>query len=75
MAKELSMVEGNEKGSQARKYFIACEKKLKEVSIPKLPQTYKEALLELIRVEEEKEQLLVANSKLEEKTKTQHKSA
>lgn len=28
-AKELSMVEGNEKGKQARKYFIACEKKLK----------------------------------------------
>ena len=44
-----------------------------ENSTPKLPQTYKEALLELIRVEEEKEQLLIANSKLEEKTKTQHK--
>ena len=30
MAKELSMVENNEKGSQARKYFIQCEKQLKE---------------------------------------------
>ena len=30
MAKELSMVENNEKGSQARKYFIQCEKELKE---------------------------------------------
>jgi len=29
-AKELSMVEGNEKGKQARRYFIACEKKLKQ---------------------------------------------
>lgn len=29
-AKELSMVEGNAKGKQARKYFIACEKQLKE---------------------------------------------
>lgn len=29
-AKELSMVEGNEKGKQARRYFIACEKELVE---------------------------------------------
>lgn len=28
MAKELSMVENNERGRQARKYFIACEKAL-----------------------------------------------
>ena len=36
MAKELSMVENNEKGSQARKYFIQCEKELKEnVQAPK----------------------------------------
>lgn len=31
MAKELSMVQNNEKGSQARKYFIAVEKKYKEM--------------------------------------------
>jgi phage anti-repressor protein len=31
-AKELSMVEGNERGKQARRYFIACEKKLKEIT-------------------------------------------
>ena len=28
MAKQLAMVENNEKGKQARKYFIECEKKL-----------------------------------------------
>jgi phage anti-repressor protein len=33
-AKELAMVEGNEKGKQARQYFIACEQKLKEISKP-----------------------------------------
>ncbi|MGL5620879.1 antA/AntB antirepressor family protein, partial [Cetobacterium sp.] len=36
MAKELSMIENNEKGRQARKYFIACEKKYVELLENKL---------------------------------------
>ena len=68
-AKELSMVEGNERGKQARKYFIACEQKLKELQ-PKqyqLPQTYLEALKALVVAEEEKQQLALENKVMKPK--------
>ncbi|QZO89567.1 phage antirepressor KilAC domain-containing protein [Riemerella anatipestifer] len=42
-AKELAMVEGNDKGKQARRYFIECEKKLRTGAYA-LPQTFAEAL-------------------------------
>lgn len=40
MAKELSMVERNEQGRLARRYFIACEKALLTKQLPKIePET------------------------------------
>lgn len=47
-AKELSMVEGNEKGKQARRYFIESEKKyrtLQKTGGFEIPQTLSSALL------------------------------
>lgn len=46
MAKEVSMIQRNEKGKEARTYFIACEQKLKETPAQQfqLPQTFSEAL-------------------------------
>ena len=40
-AKEISMIQKSDKGKQARKYFIECEKKLKEQTVP---LTFAEAL-------------------------------
>lgn len=58
MAKEICMIQRNEKGKMFRKYFIECEKKLKEVSNkPILPTTYKEALQQLLIQVEENERL------------------
>lgn len=42
-AKEISMIQRSEKGKQAREYFIACEKKLKEVVAK--PMTQAELIL------------------------------
>lgn len=55
LAKEFSMLERNEKGRQARRYFIECEKRLKS---KQAPTTLKEALALALKQEEEKERLL-----------------
>lgn len=60
MAKEICMIQRNDKGKQFRKYFIECEKKLKQtLQQPQLPTTYKEALQQLLIQVEENEKLQV----------------
>ena len=54
MAKQICMLQRSEKGTEFRLYFIECEKRLKQITQPKLPKTYLEALKELVKVEEEK---------------------
>jgi anti-repressor protein len=44
MCKELSMVENNDEGRRARKYFIAVEKMARQQLTPAIPQNFAEAL-------------------------------
>jgi len=69
-AKELSMVEGNEKGKQARRYFIETEKAYKNDMSKgmlgfQIPQTYSQALRALADSEEGNERLMIQNKEKE----------
>jgi len=65
-AKEISMIQRSDKGKEARQYFIACEKKLKEI----VPRTHLEVLQSEMALLIEKERvsnlLIEANNKIEE---------
>lgn len=69
MAKELSMLQRSDKGKQARQYFIACEKKLKEQSKNQLPQTFAQALAlaaeQALKLEEQQKAIEVMKPKEE----------
>ena len=53
MAKELCMIENNERGKQARRYFIACEKKARNPF--GVPSSFREALLLAAKQQEQLE--------------------
>ena len=67
MAKELCMIENNEKGRMIRKYFIEVEKKARTQNPFAIPQTYSEALLLAANQAKqiEKQQLALEQKKIE----------
>jgi anti-repressor protein len=65
-AKEISMIQRSDKGKEARQYFIACEKKLRQI----IPRTHLEVLqseMALLLENQKKDVLLIAaKNKIEE---------
>lgn len=67
-AKELSMVEGNEKGKQARKYFIECERVANE---SKKILTQAEIVLQMAQINVENERRILSLQKENKEIKEQ----
>lgn len=67
MAKELSMVERNEKGKQARQYFIQCEKLAKDPVNALLAMSKSEILLMAAETQKKNEALEAKTLQLENK--------
>ncbi|WP_375640503.1 MULTISPECIES: antA/AntB antirepressor family protein [unclassified Bartonella] len=70
VAKELSMLENNKKGREARLYFIKCERLLKQVVTPQVDYSKPEALLGVLNhLQSQIEQKDHVIAKLEPKAK------
>jgi len=68
-AKELAMVEGNERGKTARQYFITCEKRLKTIMSHYIPSTLSEALRLAANQAEQIEKQQIQIAEMEPKSK------
>jgi len=68
MAKEISMIQRNERGKQARQYFIECEKRLK--AQPQKPMTQSEIIAAMANQNVEMERrMALAEAKQEQQAK------
>lgn len=68
MAKEISMIQRNERGKQARQYFIECEKRLK--ALPQKPMTQSEIIAAMANQNVEMERrMALAEAKQEQQAK------
>lgn len=71
MAKELCMIENNDKGKMARKYFLAVESEFKKSNTPKI-ETQAQALLQSVTLIVEQERRI---KQLEEKNEQREQEA
>ena len=67
MAKELSMVERNEKGKQARQYFIECERRLRAPVAMTLEEQLVKSAQALLALRQDITQIAISQRTLEEK--------
>ena len=67
MAKELSMVERNEKGKQARQYFIECERRLRAPVAMTLEEQLVKSAQALLALRQDMNQIAISQRTLEDK--------
>jgi phage anti-repressor protein len=72
MAKEISMIQRNERGKQARQYFIECEKRLKEQTQKPMTQAELIAMQANALVEYEREQAKLKEDVRQIKEQSEH---